>query len=769
MKRLGAVVAVFFLWAPGIASAQTGDVPVPISVLEGTDLAEFSPTDLSTLFPDPAAAINFRYADDIRGIPTYGRDVAPFAQPDRFGAGVFDPGDVGFGNTIDVIRDGADLLITSSDTPLPHKRMILFFGARDKVTNGADALALTAPNVQVDFAIGFTDSPGWVALDDFPGDTWQGGSLILTTELATGQDPTFQLVDANNGFESIPFDGFFAAGADWIIAGVDLDTVIANGGTGDMVWGFGSHVHDGSYGVCEECQSVITTFPPVPRSVDDLVIFPPPITLVTPPAPTTTTTTVAPTTTTTLPPPTTITSPGDDPATVEDGTGASFPWIPVAIGFGGVIGGGLLVVRRRDDDDPPTSDCEPLFRAWKDYERQRETAEEFLGSAYENFQARKLFLMELTATRDEYIQAQSGPRGGIGGLDMVRLDGQLIQYDGLQELIDQLGDPIAQAQDEVARANEEVEERLATYNAAVEAEDAAKAAYEACIQAAAAAAAPPPSPTDDGGSTPPTTPPTPPSVLTPPVSSEPRENTRCDQEGQPSPVTVPVGPPVRFKLYVDFDVITTIDEASMHGSHEHGAAMAAGLKGAGLTLGTVGNLLSGVSAGTNAASAVSAFQSGQMVKGSLDAVTGTVSGLDGADIIPNIPTSLPEAVASGLAAAANLGGFVAGKVTEWMGDNATVFIRPAYYYQNVTIQPTQIWECQGDMWKCVTRVNVYNVGTLEKDPATDRGPFSLKGDREKYKTQREIGRYSATGRSRITQSVRVLSEWENANPPGDCG
>ncbi|VAW08458.1 hypothetical protein MNBD_ACTINO02-2782 [hydrothermal vent metagenome] len=768
-----AAIAALIVGVSPIAAAQSGfEGPVPVSIIDRSDLALTSPTSVADLLQQLPEGTAYRYADDIRGVPTLGSDVAPFAQPDFVGAGVFNPGDVGFGDTIDVIRDASSVIASGGEGTFPDTPMVLFFAGREPGPGGPLDEFVIGPGLQaqVDFVIGFEGSPGWEAIDAFPGDTWQGGSLILSTQLMPGEEPVVDLVNANDGFASVPFSGFFAAGPDWMIAGVDLDTLIANGGPGEMRWAFGSHIHDGSYGACEDCLSVINAYPPVPRTVDDLVVFPPTIPLSIPEAATTTTSTST-TTTTAVPPATTITSPGDDPATVDDDTGGSFPWIPIGIGFAG-IGGALLIFTKKDDEESPTKDCDPLLAKWKDLTRQRETAEEFLGSAYENFQARQLFLMELEATRDEYIQAQSGPRGGIGGLDMVNLDGQLIQYDGLQELIDQLAEPIADAQREVERANEDVERRLETYNAALEAEEAARAAYEACIQAATAPPPAPPekpeSPDDGGTGTPPTAPPSPPSVYTPPMSSEPRKNTRCDAKGQPAPVTVPIGPAVRFKLYTDFDVIVTVGAASKHGSHEHGKAMTAGLKSAGMTLGTIGNILGGAGSGKSVASAASSFQTGKIVKGSLDGVTGTVTGLGAAEVIPSVPTSLPEAIAVGLAAAANLGSLIAGKITDWMDDSVTVYMRPAYFYQEVSIQPTQIWECRGEMWECVTRVNVYNVGNLKKDSVKDRGPYTRKGDRERYKTTSAISRLAARGRGKIVQSARVLAAWEKANPPGDC-
>lgn len=786
MKRFSAAVAVILLGIAGIAAAQTSGASVPVDVVNMTDLAANSPVDIAELLQLVPPGNSYRYADDVRGLPTLGPDTVPFAQPDVVGAGLFDPGAVGFGNTIDVLREMSDSFEINRDG-LVDVQMAVFFMGREE-PSGVDVADFEDLFIQIDIPIGFEGAPGWEAVPAFPGDTWQGGSLILSIQMAPGEDTVFELIDATNNFGSIPFDGFFAAGVDWAVLGVDVTTLEMYGGPGDMRWAFASHVHDGSYGACETCLSVINAFPQVPRTVNDLLSFPPGITLAPQPLPTTTTsttttttttteaplvtTTTTTTTTTTEAPLVTTTLPGGDPASVDDDSGGSFPWIPSGVAIA-LLGGSLLYFARRDDDSP-TTDCDRLLREWKDAERRRKIAEEFLGSSYENFQARSLRVMELEAMRAEYVDAMNGPRGGIGGLDMVRLDGQLIGVEGLQGMIDALDGQIEGAQADLERAKAEVDERLETYNAAVEVEDAARAAYEACIGAATASSPPstaPESPGDggvDGG----TTPPEPPSVLAPPISSEPRKDTGCDAEGQPDPIAVAVGPPVTFKLYVDFDVIVTIDPSSQHSSAEHGAGMSAGLKDAALVLGTIGSLLGGAGAGSSAGAAVGSFRSGKMVKGSVEAVTGGATGaltaLGEAKIIPSIPTSLPEAVATGLSATAALGALVADKITEWMAGNVTVYLRPAYFYQVVSIQPTQIWECRNGAWECVTRVNVYDVGTLKKARSRDRGPFTLQGDRERFNTQREIRRLTAHGRNRIARSVEAIANWEEANPPGDC-
>jgi hypothetical protein len=140
-------------------------------------------------------------------------------------------------------------------------------------------------------------------------------------------------------------------------------------------------------------------------------------------------------------------------------------------------------------------------------------------------------LEELVA---EYNEALEGPRGGISCLGMVWLDGDMIGFDALAELRDHAA---------VDEAKAQVDERLETYGTAVEAEEASRAAYEACVNEKMDAANPPvapptaPKPPDASSA-----PPSPPAVVTPPISSTPRKDTGCDDEGQPEPLLVSVGP-----------------------------------------------------------------------------------------------------------------------------------------------------------------------------------------------------------------------------------
>ncbi|HDL41559.1 MAG TPA: hypothetical protein ENG98_00925, partial [Actinobacteria bacterium] len=120
MRRMAAAAAALIVGVSGIAGAQSGfEGPVPVSVIDQSDLALTSPTNVADLLQQLPQGTAYRYADDIRGVPTLGRDAAPFAQPDFLGAGVFDPGDIGFGNTIDVIRDASSVIASGGEGTFP--------------------------------------------------------------------------------------------------------------------------------------------------------------------------------------------------------------------------------------------------------------------------------------------------------------------------------------------------------------------------------------------------------------------------------------------------------------------------------------------------------------------------------------------------------------------------------------------------------------------------------------------------------------------------
>lgn len=740
---LAAAVALAPLGAPAVGAPkiEVTDSPSAVAVISQADLAESTVTDIASVLSKVPNVASYRYGDDPGGTATLDRNAFPAASPDLIGAAVLSPGTLGYDRLTTAIEANALSFASVGAGLTMDADYALFIATREESAGVGPTAGLAA---QVDFPIGFAGHPGWVASRQFPGDTWQGASLVLSGQLQLDDSFQANLIDVTNGFQPRAFDGVVAVGPDWTMAAVDMGTLTGLGtltgySTDPIVWGFASHVHDGSYGQCADCRSIVTAYPGVPRTVDALYpLTGEPIALATP-------------------------SPEPVPGA------ADFPiWIVVLV-LALVVLAALVVaiwwfvVRGRRPED----DCSPLLRAWNAAKRRTAAARGFLESANEHFNARMLRVAELEVLIAEYQRALDGPQAGSGGRMYAHLDGELILVDGLAELIAHVDADLADARAEADRAKEDLDARLDAFTRAEEEEQAARNAYEACVgaravaaEAAAAAAA-----VGDAAQTAAAAPPA--ATMTRPVSTDPGEGCGCDSEASPDPVAVPVGPAQRFRLYRDFDVVSHVDESSEHGADRVGADMVTGLKDAGTTLETIGSALSGRGAALSGAKAVTGLQTGRFVKGSLHAVKGTVEGLGAIDVIPNVPTSLPEAVANGLAATANLGAFIAGKVTEWMGRNTLVTVHATYYYQWVTIQPTEVWECEDGSWVCRTLVNVYTVGGLQRERGRDQS-FTVKSDPERRELRRHLATLAATGRTRITQSVQRIAEWEAANPTGDC-
>lgn len=737
-----------------LPTVENIDQPAAIAVISQAELAKTTVTDISALLAKVPTVSSYRYGDNPRGVATLDRNVAPAATPDLIGAVVLRSGTTGFDGLTTSLRGLSSQYQALGDGLVDNKEYLLFIATRAETTAASSTTGLAT---QIDFPIGFSDTTGWVAQPKFPGDTWQGASLVLSGQLAIDGQFQASLIDIGNGFQPIDFDGMFATGPDWAMAAVDWDTLAAFNPQ-PVSWGFASHVHDGKFGSCADCASIVTAYPSVPRTFADL--YPLSTTAIVLDAPT-------------------AEEPASEetqPPAVESG---GFPlWLTILIV--GIIVlvvlaivvalGWFLLARRKT-----TSDCDRERRAWDDAKRRLATAREFLESQSEAFNARMARVGEVEALLAEYKRALAGPTAGSGGNEFAKIDGELILVSGLEELIAHLESDLTDAQSDANREKAELDRRLEVFTQAEAEEAVAHAAYVACIAASAAAAtaadaADASTDSADGTSPEPTSPSGPGApgvVATPPVSSTPRADCGCDSETSANPVAVPVGAAQKFRLFRDFDVISHVEDSSKHGADIVGADMVTGLKDAGVTLTTIGAALSGRGAALGGAKAVTSLQTGQFVKGSLQGVKGTVDGLGAIDVIPNVPTSLPEAVAQGLAATANLGSFVAGKVTEWMGKNTLISVHASFYFQTVTIQPTQIWVCEDGVWRCKTKVNVYTVGTLERERGNDKR-FTVKSEPEKRRLRAHLATLASRGRLRITKSVAQIAAWEAATPTGDC-
>ena len=405
----------------------------------------------------------------------------PAASPDLLGVALLRPGMTGYGNLQDTLIGASAEYGLSGDGLVDGKDYALFIASRADDLGGP---TMTNTNlwVQTDFIIGWDSLPGWKALDQYPGDTWQGASLALTAQYQPGKPLDFSLEDTANNFAPITFDGLYARGDAWTMAAIDLDTIDGYGGPG-WKYGFASHVHDGSYGSCPTCASIITTYPAVPRMSSDLLTLDP----------------MAWVSMTPQGGPAVTGAPADGLATTDDGWGCCW-----CLFFGGVGGVGLGLgawawdarrnqrpflpaqltrglVDRVQGKTPTPSSCEPLRVRWKAAERTRRAREKLADSAKSFLDARLARVAELQAQRAAYQKALDGPRGGSGDQDFATIDGQLIKYDDLTGLADGMDAQIADAEQSVNDAQATVDERLAALKEAEAAEKAAKKAFDACV------------------------------------------------------------------------------------------------------------------------------------------------------------------------------------------------------------------------------------------------------------------------------------------------
>ena len=188
----------------------------------------------------------------------------------------------------------------------------------------------------------------------------------------------------------------------------------------------------------------------------------------------------------------------------------------------------------------------------------------------------------------------------------------------------------------------------------------------------------------------------------------------------------------------------------------------------------MGTLLGARGAGGNVASGVSGLGAGSYVKGSLGVARGTVEGLlavkgnlgNAAFPIP-VPTSPEEVLVAVLQVTAQLGALVAGKVTEWMKMNQIYRVRSTLLYQEVAVQPIQIWECQAGQWVCVEKVLQYEVSGLERQPGPSQS-FRIEGDVSQHQFEAYIDGATARAKQSIEASARAIVEFEQSNPPGPC-
>ena len=221
------------------------------------------------------------------------------------------------------------------------------------------------------FPFGIPGQPTWNPFSDFPQDTWGGASVI--PYITYGPQPWgffMSVVHEDGSLQNADFTGFALIYNDMIIVGVDEHTMFPDGIDG-ITYSFAGHIHDGTYGSCADCRSLVTFATGTPGT---LAAAPPTGTLVvgsgTPP-PSTTTTTLATTTTVaesdsaTSTAATTSATPAEATGETETESGGFLWWILIIFGLILVFGGLWIWLWPRlfggddDDGDDPSAELHP--------------------------------------------------------------------------------------------------------------------------------------------------------------------------------------------------------------------------------------------------------------------------------------------------------------------------------------------------------------------------------------------------------------------------
>jgi hypothetical protein len=468
----------------------------------------------------------------------------------------------------------------------------------------------------------------------------------------------------------------------------------------------------------------------------------------------TTTTTEAPSTTSTATP--TTRTPSSTPFVVVSelpvpGNVVTIPWGWIGLGTGLplVLFGLWLLVG-------PGRDCERLRREWEALQRQYDQIREAFDKAMAYLEERRAARAEIEA-EIAGIERTGSMGGSLEGSTRFKLipEGKVTE-EGYDAILRTVREQLDSARDGEPMAEESVEEWRRQLEDAAAKADAARRAYEECIgKAVAGLTAPSEGSTATGGG---------PMVATTP------EQTGCPDGTREAR---PLAGPRTFRLYVDFAVIVEVEEGSER-NVQTGEDLAINLGQLGLDLAALGSLLGARGAGGNVASGVTGLGTGSYIKGSLGVARGSVEGLlavkgnlGTASFPIPVPTSPEEVLVGLLQVTAQLGALVAGKVTEWMKMNQIYRVRSTLFYQEVSVQPVQIWECKAGQWVCVEKVLQYEVSGLERQPGASQS-FRIEGDVSQHQFESYINGATARAKQSIEASARALVEFEQSNAPGPC-
>jgi hypothetical protein len=404
--------------------------------------------------------------------------------------------------------------------------------------------------------------------------------------------------------------------------------------------------------------------------------------------------------------------------------------------------------------------CDELRKAWQAAEQRRKTVDDALEQARRYLKERQARVSEQEAElqRLETAAASSVTEHGV---TYHLIDGGRVTSEGLQSLTDAARRSLADARAAESDAQSSVKEwEQRAHDAGVAAAEA-KSAYEDCV--GAHTPEPEESPAEPASTSPGG------AATAAASATEPAECTSGETEVRPA------GDPDSIQVTVDFSLFVEVMEGSGR-NVEAGKTLAVDLSDLAGSLGTIGSLLGAYGSGRSVGQGVLGLQAGKytLAGGKLlrGGVEGYIAGADpniGTESFPiSIPTSPQEAATEFLEATARLGALVADKVSEWMEMNQLLRIRMTYFYQRITAAPHQVWVCENGRWACREQIYEITVGSLQRRPGPQQGPFRLESDMARQRFDQEVQNMTRRGRSEIETSVRRRVEFEQAHQPRPC-
>lgn len=489
-----------------------------------------------------------------------------------------------------------------------------------------------------------------------------------------------------------------------------------------------------------------------------------------------------------------------EPTPIEDG---GFPWwLMVLGGLGLAIIGWYLFAKR----DP----CEELLQAWRRAQKACEEARIVADEAIEGCMDAELDLEDLVEERKDlcrawppacwttedggWIEDGQGNRISSRDLHMRRMalgevwsdyragkttaqeveakwkemdtpefHEEMRQTDeAFSEMLEEIDADIAEAETAAEEACERADQAQKKADEACAAASAAEKAYLECIGAAIAQAGA--TAAGAGGEEPPSEPGGP--TLAAPGQTQDQADPCKDVD--PKVKYVKAGNPDRIRVAVDFTVVVGVSSGSER-NVAAGEQLVFDLNDLARDLDFAGDLLGARSAGLHVSGAINGYSQGKYLATGAGIIRGGVDAAQAlSDRVPDVPTTPAQAGTELLEQTARLGAFVAGKVTEWMGNYQIMTARLTTFYQSVTATPYERMECrEGQGWICVEKVWEIEIGKLTRVQGRDKF-FTVNSAVRRRAFQAAIRTMSQRGADTIRKDAKLLTEWRAMHEAGPC-